>query len=192
MKNKIILILLCFFGFLAENQAQTTHKVTFVKDTCLFEYFDVFYSITDQATITGNYTKAVSHTIDVPNGKYLNLRFDLLKNANPNNGISTLDLVLINKHIIGTGIFTTKIQLLAADLNGNGIVSVSDLVMIRAFILGVASNFVNYKNYRLFSYDLDKSSKDELFSFLIDKDKKLNFAIVKTGDVSGNGTPSCQ
>ncbi len=61
------------------------------------------------------------------------------KNINWMNGVSTFDLVKISKHILGTGTFTTCYQLLAADVNKNGAVTVFDLVTLRAIVLGIPS-----------------------------------------------------
>jgi hypothetical protein len=53
------------------------------------------------------------------------------------NGISTLDLIKIQRHISGTKALTHPIDLYAADVNGDGEINVLDLVQIRKYILGL-------------------------------------------------------
>jgi hypothetical protein len=53
------------------------------------------------------------------------------------NGVSTLDLVKIQKHLLGKELFDSPFQYIAADANSNGSVSAIDLVEIRKVILGI-------------------------------------------------------
>ena len=55
------------------------------------------------------------------------------------NGLSTLDLVLISRHIIGLENLTSPYDLIASDVNGDNQISASDLVSMRRLILGVTS-----------------------------------------------------
>lgn len=64
--------------------------------------------------------------------------FSPVKEDDWTNGISTFDLVLIQKHILNVQTFDSPLQWLAADLNHNGAVSVSDLILLRRIILGKA------------------------------------------------------
>jgi len=57
------------------------------------------------------------------------------------NGVTTFDLVLLRKHILGIDPFTNPYQLLAADVNGSNSVTTLDLVNIRKLILGINSSF---------------------------------------------------
>lgn len=59
----------------------------------------------------------------------------------PVNGVSTTDLVLIRRHILGTTPFDSPYKLLAADVNGSGTVNSTDLVLIRRLILGTSNSF---------------------------------------------------
>jgi hypothetical protein len=56
-------------------------------------------------------------------------------------GVSTLDLILIQKHILGVTQLDSKDKLVAADVNHNGDISVMDLVSLRKIILGIADDF---------------------------------------------------
>ena len=51
-------------------------------------------------------------------------------------GISVYDLYLIQRHILGKQPFTDPYQLLAADVNGSGDITVLDLIQIQRLLLG--------------------------------------------------------
>ncbi|MCK6693790.1 MAG: hypothetical protein L6Q97_17045, partial [Thermoanaerobaculia bacterium] len=55
----------------------------------------------------------------------------------PLNGVTTLDLVLINKHILGVSKFENPFQLIAADANNSASVTTFDIVELRKLILGL-------------------------------------------------------
>jgi hypothetical protein len=59
------------------------------------------------------------------------------------NGVSTLDLVKMQKHLLGTAPFTSPYQYIAADINNNLLLSAIDLIEIRKIILGVYTEFPN-------------------------------------------------
>ena len=59
------------------------------------------------------------------------------KNINPLNGVSTLDLLLIQKHILGVQPFNSPYKIIAADINKSNDISSIDLVELRKLILGV-------------------------------------------------------
>lgn len=70
------------------------------------------------------------------------------------NGVSTLDLVLMQRHILGTQKFTDGYKYLAADINKDNKVTAADLVELRKLILGIYPNLPANKSWRFF----DKSS----------------------------------
>ena len=58
------------------------------------------------------------------------------KNIGYDNGVSTLDLVKIQKHILGKSPLESEMREVAADVNNDGKVSALDLLDIRKLILG--------------------------------------------------------
>jgi len=65
------------------------------------------------------------------------------KNDNLLNGVTTLDLVNIQRHIIGIEPFTNPYSIIAADIDNNGELNVSDLVELRRVVLGFENQFPN-------------------------------------------------
>jgi len=69
----------------------------------------------------------------------ITIRFS--KTDNAANGISVTDLVQITNHIIGNAPFTDELQIAAADVNGDGGVSATDLVLIQRVLIGLQDEF---------------------------------------------------
>ena len=62
------------------------------------------------------------------------------------NGVTTLDLVIIQKYLLGLKEITNPYTLLAADANNDGNIAASDLLAIRKVILGSSQSFANLDN----------------------------------------------
>lgn len=60
----------------------------------------------------------------------------------PNNGVSSFDLLLIQRHILGIDFINNKpYGWIAADANNNGAITAFDLILIRKVILGIDDAF---------------------------------------------------
>jgi len=64
-------------------------------------------------------------------------------NTNAKEGLSTFDIVLIQRHILGLKPFDNAFQYLAADVNGSKSINTADLVELRRVVLGVRTIFPN-------------------------------------------------
>ena len=124
------------------------------------------------------------------NALFSNYKLTASKNTNPLCGVSTLDLVLISKHILGTQVLPEWWQLIAADSNLSGTISTADLVELRKMILAVQLGFVKNTSWRFFD---EKSippstplSEEINIKPLLKDELKSNFIGVKIGDVNGN------
>ncbi len=62
--------------------------------------------------------------------------------------VSTFDIVLINRHILGTRSFDSPYKHIAADINKSGTITVFDLVLIQRAILGLNPNFPGNSAWR--------------------------------------------
>ncbi len=103
-------------------------------------------------------------------------------NTNPMNGVSTLDLVLISKHILGTQPIVSNYGKVAADVNNNGTISTADLVELRKMILGLQANFSNNKSWKMLNANMSEVTTINA----INADQTVNFTAVKIGDINGN------
>ena len=116
------------------------------------------------------------------------------KNSDILNGVSTLDLVLIQRHILGVQAISSPYKLLAADVNNSRSITASDLVNLRKLILGVSTTLDNNTSWRFVPTDyvfadpafpFDFPSKVNLDSLFEDK-ANVNFTAIKVGDVNNS------
>jgi hypothetical protein len=106
-------------------------------------------------------------------------------------GVSTLDLVLIQRHILGLAPLSSPYKVIAADVNGSESISGSDLAELRKLLLGINSTIVDSwrfirKDYQ-FSNTLspwDYPTMAELYNVSSDVNA-LDFIGLKVGDVNG-------
>ncbi|MFN4081677.1 MAG: hypothetical protein ACK4NS_12315 [Saprospiraceae bacterium] len=70
------------------------------------------------------------------------------KNTFPLNGVTTFDLVLINRHILGQQLLNSPYKLLAADINKSGTITTFDIVELRKLILGIYDEFPQNTSWR--------------------------------------------
>jgi hypothetical protein len=118
------------------------------------------------------------------------------KNDDPTNGVSTLDLVMIQRHILGLAEFDSPYKLIAADVNGNEAITASDLLLIRKVILGIESDFGDNPSWRFIptTYEIEDPThpygfpEKVLLEDLYISNENIDFTAIKTGDVNGNAT----
>ncbi|MBP6793914.1 MAG: hypothetical protein KA143_02615 [Saprospiraceae bacterium] len=115
------------------------------------------------------------------------------RDDNPMNGISTLDLVLIQKHIMGTELLNTPYKMIAADVNSNNDISAVDLLELRKLVLGIYDKLPESTSWKFIPKSHTFTSNDNPWGYpLEDKltDMKVNmvsdFIGVKMGDVNSS------
>ncbi|MEO1516352.1 MAG: redoxin family protein [Bacteroidota bacterium] len=131
----------------------------------------------------------ISETTDV------SLQLD--KTGNPLAGVSTYDLVLTSKHILGIEPFSSPYRHLAADVNGSGDVTAFDMVDIRKLILGLNSEFADGKVWRFVPECVEFPNPNRPFENVVDtcspqgllqRDyNDFDIIGVRLGDVSSRG-----
>jgi len=70
------------------------------------------------------------------------------RDDNPMNGVSTLDMILIQKHILGTEQLKSPYKMIAADINNSDDISVQDLIELRKLILGMYEKLPNNTSWK--------------------------------------------
>ncbi len=70
------------------------------------------------------------------------------KNIHPKNGVSTLDIIKMRKHILGTEKFDSPYKMIAADVDRSGKISTLDMIATRKLILGKQDDFPNNESWR--------------------------------------------
>ncbi|MBK8504468.1 MAG: T9SS type A sorting domain-containing protein [Saprospiraceae bacterium] len=109
------------------------------------------------------------------------------KDTDPLNGVSTSDLVAIQKDILGKASLDSWYKLQAADANNDGKVSAIDLIQLRKLILGMIDHLPSSDSWRFFEKESNKSFYhiDQMLESM-----KADFIGVKVGDVNGSNDPS--
>ncbi|GAB4488823.1 MAG: hypothetical protein OHK0019_05680 [Saprospiraceae bacterium] len=116
------------------------------------------------------------------------------------NGVSTFDLVLISRHILGITPLGSPYKIIAADANKMSGVTTSDIVEIRKLILGIYNEFPNNTSWRFVDADFSFPNPSNPFQTQfpetrkqIDMDasqtNKVDFVAVKVGDVNNSAAP---
>jgi hypothetical protein len=70
------------------------------------------------------------------------------KDDNPLNGVTTYDLVLISKHILGLEPLNSPYKMIAADANKSGSITTFDIIELRKLILGIYTELPNNTSWR--------------------------------------------
>jgi hypothetical protein len=123
--------------------------------------------------------------------------FDIsvMKDDDHSNGVSTLDMVLIQRHILGIESLDSPYKIIAADVFKDGNIATSDLVELRRLVLGTTESFQNNTSWRFIdkSYEFDDATAPlyEPFTenyevFGITNNMNIDFVAVKVGDVNNS------
>ncbi len=116
------------------------------------------------------------------------------KNQDAMNGVSTLDLVFIAKHISGVRRLDSPYKIIAADIDGNGNVSTLDLINLRKLLLNLEDNLPNNQAAWRFvdaqqqfndpSNPLEEGMNNQYTIGALEKDTLADFIGIKVGDVN--------
>lgn len=117
------------------------------------------------------------------------------KNDDHMNGVSTLDLVMIQKHILGLELLDGPFKKIAADINKDQNITASDLVELRKLILGNIDAFESNNSWRFvddgYEFINDNNPLNELFAEDYDiptlsENMDIDFTAIKVGDVNNS------
>jgi hypothetical protein len=122
------------------------------------------------------------------------------KDDNPLNGVSTYDLVLVSKHILGIQPLNSPWKMIAADVNRSGSITNFDIVELRKLILGIYTELPGNTSWRFvdkhftfpnplnpFQTTFPESISIDNFPFTT---KPFEFTAIKIGDVNGTALPN--
>ncbi|NND35100.1 MAG: T9SS type A sorting domain-containing protein, partial [Saprospiraceae bacterium] len=107
------------------------------------------------------------------------------KTDDPIDGISTKDVIKISKHLLSKEPLKNTLEYMSADANGDGNVSVLDIINIRKLILGKIDALPNEKPWQFFNQEMNPVSE---ISLALDYKPLTSFTGIKVGDVNGDIT----
>lgn len=121
-------------------------------------------------------------------------------NDNPYNGISTYDIVLLQRHILNVQLLNSPYKIIAADVNNSGSLTVSDVVDLRKMVLHSISQFPNNSSWRFVDAQWDFADPLNPFEPPFPEVCNLNdlpanqtpvdFVAVKVGDLNNSAVTS--
>jgi hypothetical protein len=115
------------------------------------------------------------------------------------NGVSTFDLVLIQKHILGIQALNSPYKLIAADVNNSKSISTLDMIQLRKLILNIDQTFQNNTSWRFVdaAYVFPERSNPWSANFPevvsvndFAASVTANFVAIKVGDVNASASVS--
>jgi len=113
------------------------------------------------------------------------------------NGVSTLDLVMIQRHLLGIDVLNDPKKIIAADVDNNGRVSAADLSTLRKAILGITAQFPSgQRSWRFvtsinpYVSNINPFPFNEIYAYSKLSDGKIgqNFLPIKIGDINESAT----
>ncbi len=112
-------------------------------------------------------------------------------NGNYINGVSTYDIVLIQKHILGIQTFDSPYKYLAADVNASCSITAADISEIRRLILGITGKFEKSPSWKFVPVaaslpnPIDPCGFQSAIAFnLINRNQVADFYGLKMGDIN--------
>ena len=117
------------------------------------------------------------------------------------NGVTTMDLILISKHILGTRLIDSPYKLIAADVDRSGHISTLDVIKLRKLILNIDNSLPNNNTSWRFidaAYEFPDPNNPFMGYFpefynindLDGPQMYVDFIAIKVGDVNGSAVPN--
>ncbi|MEP7196590.1 MAG: T9SS type A sorting domain-containing protein [Saprospiraceae bacterium] len=149
----------------------------------------------------------VNSKLTFKDGKYVFT--DLLENEEyrvkpsrtdaPVNGVSTADLVKIQKHILGKEMINSPYKLIASDVNNSNSITASDISEIRKLILGAIPTFTKVQSWKFIPASTTFNDVSAPWYYQTDapvsmnaQNAKLDFIAIKMGDVNESAVVDLQ
>ena len=116
------------------------------------------------------------------------------------NGVSTFDLVTMQRHILDSRKLDSPYKLIAADINNSKTITVLDMIQLRKLILGINTKFENNSSWRFIPADYvfpnpanpwqETFPEVKNFNNLVGKANNASFVGIKMGDLNGSVIPN--
>ena len=122
------------------------------------------------------------------------------KDTDYRNGVTTMDIIVIQRHLLGIELFHSPYQYLAADVNNSGTVTTLDLIEIRRLLLGDIDEFGNMTSWRFVPKDYEFPNPNNPWEYSVPQTitvgdlagsvYHMDFVAVKVGDVNLSANPN--
>ena len=134
---------------------------------------------------------------DVASGTIVQL--EPMKDIDHDNGLSTFDIVTVQKHILRIQQLDSPYKMIAADVNKSKSITTFDLLQMRKLILFIDTVFEQNTSWRFIPDSYTFPNPQDPFSTnfpegitinSLDQNVTANFTGLKVGDVTGNADPN--
>ncbi|MBK9722258.1 MAG: T9SS type A sorting domain-containing protein [Saprospiraceae bacterium] len=132
----------------------------------------------------------------IPQNKFIQLSSSC--NQNFTAGITTADIIKIQRHILGIDLLRNAHELLAADVDKSQKITTKDVVLIRNLILGKMTEFPSHQSYLFLNNNYVFQYPEDPYAELVNAEKfnletkantpPANFTAIKLGDVNNSFT----
>ena len=121
------------------------------------------------------------------------------RNDNPLNGVSTYDLVVMSRHILGIETLNSPYKMIAADVNQSGTITAFDMVELRKLILFINTEFPANNSWRFVDANYIFANPSNPFASTfpevtnfndLDANEISDFVAVKIGDLNNSAIPN--
>ncbi len=117
--------------------------------------------------------------------------------SSPVAGISTLDILLIQRHILNIQPLSSPYKIIAADVNQSGSVTTMDILLIKSLILQNTSSFPNNEVWKFVNSDYVFNNPSNPFPYEISRSysyatdaQNQDFIGIKLGDINNSWIPN--
>ncbi|NND93569.1 MAG: T9SS type A sorting domain-containing protein, partial [Flavobacteriales bacterium] len=128
---------------------------------------------------------------------HTNVSISAEKNIGHLNGVSTADLVLMQRHVLGIAPLTSSYKIIAADANNDTAIDTRDMLHVSRLILGIYDELPSNTSWRFVAKDHTFANPTQPWGFPeaidfadLSADAQADFIGIKIGDLSGNALPS--
>lgn len=120
------------------------------------------------------------------------------KNDDWLNGVSTADIIKIQKHILGKAVFSNALDMIAADVNKSRSITTADVAELRKLILGITEEISKNTSWRMMNEGmrfngvenaLEETLLEDCEIKDLQTDRKESFTGIKIGDLTNNARP---
>ncbi len=163
-----------------------------MEDNTILANVEIHLEGINEALIYTDEEGAFAYNLEGPIGRYA-LR--PISTDNYMEGLTTFDLILIQKHILGSLAFSSPYQRVAADLDDNGSINILDLVRVKKLLLGIDKEILDNNPWRFIAKDYTFQDADhpsmenyqEAVVLDFEQDSmRIDFIAVKIGDVNSS------
>ncbi len=107
-----------------------------------------------------------------------------------NAGITTVDMITLQNHLLGVSVIENEHKLIAADVNRDGRLSSADLILMKRMIIGQISTFPEYETPWVFKLlnqaDVMQISDTKFITEELYENVHMDLVAIKLGDIDGS------